>query len=44
MAWARIDVHGTPNYSLCDKETEERKEAEKRRAQQAVKKRAGNAE
>lgn len=44
MAWARIDVRGTPNYSLCDKETEERKEAEKRLTHHAVKKRAGNAE
>lgn len=44
MAYARIDVRGTPNYSLCDKEIEERKEAEKRRTQQALKKRAENAE
>ena len=43
-AYARIDVRGTPDYSLCDKETEERKEAEKRRMQQALKKRAGNVE
>jgi hypothetical protein len=43
-AYARIDVRGIPDYSLCDKETEARKEAEKRRAQQALKKRAENAE
>ncbi|HED6269236.1 TPA: DUF2778 domain-containing protein [Enterobacter sichuanensis] len=42
-AYARIDVCGTPDFSLCDKETEERKDAEKRRMQHALKKRAENA-
>jgi hypothetical protein len=37
-------VRGTPDYNQCDKETEERKEAEKRRTQQALKKRAENVE
>ena len=44
MAYARIDVRGTPDFSQCEKETEEKKQAEKRRRQQALKNKAENVE
>lgn len=43
-AYARIDVRGKPDFSQCEKETEEKKQAEKRRRQQALKNKAENVE
>ena len=44
MAYARIDVRGTPDFSQCEKEIKEKDDADKRRAQQALKKRTESAE
>ena len=44
MAYARIDVRGTPDFSQCEKEIREKDDADKRRAQQALKKRMESAE
>lgn len=45
MAYARIDVRGTPDFSQCEEEVKKTKEeAEKRRAQQALKRKKASAE
>ncbi|MNP30660.1 hypothetical protein D3C76_1237430 [compost metagenome] len=44
MAYARIDVRGTPDFSQCEAEVREKEDADKRRAQQALKKRTESAE
>jgi len=44
MAYARIDVRGTPDFSQCEKEVKEKEDADKRRVQQALRKRAENVE
>lgn len=44
MAWARMDVRGTPDFSQCEKEVKEKEDADKRRAQHTLKKRTESAE
>lgn len=44
MAYARIDVRGIPDFTQCGEDTEEKKQTEKRRTQQVLRKRTENTE
>lgn len=44
MAYARIDVRGIPDFTQSGKNTEEKKQTEKRRTQQVLRKQPENTE